>query len=176
MEIWKDVKGHEGCYQVSNLGNVESFKYGKRKTLKPFKGTTGYYLVCMYKDKKRSTHKVHKLVAIAFLNHIPCGFKLVVNHKDFNRLNNKAENLELITNRENTIKDTKRGVSKYVGVCWDKSRGKWIVQLKDKGIKYNLGRYRNEKFAAAVYLSKLNELTTNRYGNSESYGIYKLIG
>lgn len=93
-ENWKDVKGYEGFYQVSDKGRVRSIaakpargKY-KGDTLSLFTDRNGY--VCV--NLSRKTYKVHRLVAIAFLdnpNNHPC-----VNHKDENKENNNAENLE----------------------------------------------------------------------------------
>lgn len=66
MEIWKDVKGYESIYQVSDIGNVKSLKYGKEKLLKPGINSTGYFIVILYKNKIKKTIKVHQLVAEAF--------------------------------------------------------------------------------------------------------------
>lgn len=107
MEIWKNVTGYESLYQVSNLGNVKALeklknnakgKYiSKEKILKP--GITkGYQRVVLTQNGVRSTKKVHRLVASAFLGEQK---NLCVNHIDFNRSNNKIENLEWITNLEN---------------------------------------------------------------------------
>ena len=86
-EIWKTIEGFES-YQVSNFGRVKSFKLDKERILKPNIDHDNYYVVTLYKNKTRRLMKVHQLVAIAFLNHKPCGMKLVVNQKDFNKLNN----------------------------------------------------------------------------------------
>ena len=94
-EIWKDVIGYEGLYQVSNLGNVKSLRFNKEKILKQRIGTKGYFAVCLRKDKIVKTKEVHQLIAIAFLNHKPCGYKLVINHIDFNQKNNNILNRHL---------------------------------------------------------------------------------
>lgn len=106
MEIWKDVIGYEGYYQVSNLGNIKSLgnnKTRKEKILNPRICNAGYFYVNLSLNGKAASKKIHQLVATAFLNHVPCGHKLVVNHKDFNKLNNIIDNLEIVTSRENTI-------------------------------------------------------------------------
>ena len=93
-EIWKNVLGYEGLYQVSNLGNIKSF-IGKEKILKPSTTNNGYPGVNLTKDKKIKRYSVHRLVAEAFIpnpNNYPC-----VNHKDENRTNNRADNLEWCT-------------------------------------------------------------------------------
>lgn len=106
MEIWKDVKGYEGLYQVSNLGRVKGlpfFKTGvkgylmKERILKP--GITeGYARVVLTKNGVRTTMKVHRLVAAAFLGEQK---GLCVNHIDSNRSNNNINNLEWVTHLEN---------------------------------------------------------------------------
>ena len=97
-KIWKDIKGYEGLYMVSNGGDVKSVKNG---ILKPsvYKGT-GYYYVGLYKDGKRKGYTIHRLVADAFIpnpNNLPC-----VNHKDESKINNNVENLEWCTHRYNS--------------------------------------------------------------------------
>ena len=61
-EIWKDIKGYEGLYQVSNFGRVKSLKFGKEKILKPLKFTKGYLGVRLYKDLAVKTITIHRLV------------------------------------------------------------------------------------------------------------------
>lgn len=95
-EVWKDIKGYEGHYQVSNLGFVVSEKYNNiknnRKKLKKSLTHDGYETVTLYKNNKRKTLRVHRLVAEAFLfnpKNLP-----QVNHKDENKTNNNVHNLE----------------------------------------------------------------------------------
>lgn len=97
IEIFKDIEGYEGLYQISNLGSVKSLGNGnsnnsKEKILKPTKDKKGYLYVDLYKDGKRKTYKVHRLVAQTFIenpNNLP-----QVNHKDEDKTNNAVENLE----------------------------------------------------------------------------------
>ena len=126
-EIWKDIKGYESQYQVSNLGRVKSLdrilKYNNGAIynkigliLKQNKHKNGYYAVGLSSNNLIKTYKVHTLVAIAFLNHKPCGSKKVINHKDFNKSNNNVENLEIVSSRENSIHYTKTIRDFYTGV------------------------------------------------------------
>lgn len=101
-EVWKDVKGYEGKYQVSNLGRVKSLNYhrsGKERLLSLAHDKDGYLYVCFHKNGKQKLYKVHRLVAIAFIpnpDNLPC-----VNHKDENPSNNRVENLEWCTQKYN---------------------------------------------------------------------------
>lgn len=101
-EIWKDIEGYEGLYQISNLGNVKTLNYnhtGKEKILKPKKDKYGYLEVGLYKEGKRKIYKIHRLVAEAF---IPNPNKLPeVNHKDENKTNNHITNLEFCDRKYN---------------------------------------------------------------------------
>lgn len=115
-EIWKDIEGYEGRYQVSNEGNVRSLAHdtvihrGKEVytlhkpglRLKPTTLNHGYLGVCLYHPQKHSGHKrmsIHRLVAQAFLPN-PDGYA-EVNHIDENKANNRAENLEWCTRSQN---------------------------------------------------------------------------
>ena len=104
---------------------------------------------------KNGNKSVHQLVAMAFLGHVPCGHKIVVDHINHDKLNNRLENLQLITNRENCSKDVKNKSSKYTGVSWDKARNKWVSQIKINGKTVPLGRYKCELVASIVYQKKL---------------------
>ena len=97
-EIWKDVPGYEGLYQASNLGRIKSDIKIKNQTKSKSKK---YLMVYLYKQNVKKTIAVHQLIAMTFLNHTPCGHKIVVDHIDNNHLNNKLINLQLITHREN---------------------------------------------------------------------------
>ena len=108
-EVWKDVVGYEGKYQVSNLGNVRSLdryyphnKGGQRlqpgKVLKPDVTHRGYATVILYKDAKISRKEIHTLVATAFLGKRPA--KCHAHHKNHNKLDNRAANLTYINGGE----------------------------------------------------------------------------
>lgn len=107
FEVWADIPGYEGLYQVSTYGRVRSLDhygfFGKNlvlhegKILLPTVGNNGYAHVMLYPGRKRVM--IHRLVAEVFLSN-PYG-KREVNHKDENKLNNKVENLEWLTSKEN---------------------------------------------------------------------------
>ena len=101
-EIWKDIEEYEGLYQVSNLGRVKRLK-GKyvsvERILKLCRHTDGYLQVGLCKNGKRKTHKIHRLVAQAFIPNLEK--KLEINHIDEDKTNNNVNNLEWSTRKEN---------------------------------------------------------------------------
>lgn len=104
IEIWKDIAGFEGDYQVSNMGRVRSLSYrrtGKTKVLKQQISHNGYLTVGLYdrRELKLYVVKVHRLVATAFVPN-PDN-KPQVNHINENKLDNKADNLNWMTPTEN---------------------------------------------------------------------------
>ena len=118
-EIWKDIEGYEGLYQVSNLGNVKSLdreyiqwnnytytpKRYNGKILKPHLQRQGYVMINLSKNSKKKLALVHRLVAQAFIPN-PNDY-LEVNHKDGNKQNNCVDNLEWC-NRKYNQKEAER--------------------------------------------------------------------
>ena len=96
-EIWKDIEGYEGLYQVSKLGEVYSFK--SNKYLKKLTNKGGYLRVQLCKHGKVTNQSIHRLVAEAFIPN-PDN-KPQVNHIDENKGNNTVSNLEWVTAKEN---------------------------------------------------------------------------
>lgn len=103
IEIWKDYKDYEGLYQASNLGRMRSLdtyrkgrngsiRFCKGRILKPGTDKDGYLQVCLCKNNKQKTYKVHRLVAETFIpnpDNLP-----YINHRDECKTNNNVENLE----------------------------------------------------------------------------------
>ena len=109
-EIWKDVKGYECYYEVSNLGRVKRkkgetiYKDGRiahfsETVLKPTIFKKGYLMVYLSKNANKRTIQVHRIVADAFIANPEN--KETINHIDCNKLNNNVSNLEWMTNLEN---------------------------------------------------------------------------
>lgn len=110
-EIWKDIPGYEGLYQVSNLGRVKRLEYKrennliktmstfKEHILKPAKQTSGYMYIVLCKNNKTKGFRVHRLVAEAFISN-PYNLPQV-NHIDANKSNNNVNNLEWCSRSEN---------------------------------------------------------------------------
>lgn len=168
-EIWKDVVGFEGLYQVSNLGRVYALPKEWTTGRNTLRGHDGIIMLCNpsnrgYKcatlriDGKLKVKEVHQLVAEAFLNHKPNGHKIVIDHINNNPLDNRVENLQIVTNRFNVYKTQCKYTSKYKGVCWDGTRNLWRSQIHIKGKKIYLGMYDCELKAYLAYQNKLKEL------------------
>jgi len=157
MEIWKQIKDYPDYY-ISSLGNVKSLKCGKIRNLKVGIDSRGYYKVTLRNNNNQYVKRIHQLVAIAFLNHTPCNLKLVVNHKNFIKTDNRLENLEIITNRENTNMKHIKSSSIYTGVSWNKANKKWYSIINIKGKLNYLGCYINEIDAHNAYQDKLKSI------------------
>jgi hypothetical protein len=156
IEEWKDIPGYEGSYQVSNFGNVKSLDFnrsGKERLLKPGVNKNGYKFVVLFFDKKSKNYYIHQLVAMAFYDHIPDGFKLVVNHKDNNQLNNHKDNLEIVTNRYNT-----QVHKKDVGISYNKPIKKFQSRIRINGKLISLGYFGDKEKALQIYQRALENV------------------
>ena len=110
-EVWKDIEGYEGKYQVSNLGRVKSLSFSHTNQEKVLKGTPsnwGYLKVELYSNGKGKIFYIHRLVANAFIPNPET--KSQVNHIDGNKTNNVASNLEWCSPGENQSHAIKHGL------------------------------------------------------------------
>ena len=125
-EVWRDIEGYEGLYQVSNLGNVRSLNWGNQgytRNMYLKKHPSGYRQVELVKNGIKKMITVHRLVAMAFVPN-PDGLPMI-NHRDEDKTNNRVENLEWCDNTYNVLYSLKRHASNT------KYRDRKIVQ-KDR--------------------------------------------
>lgn len=155
-EIWKDIKGYEDYYQVSNTGLIKCKK--RRRITKGhlvFKGSSSYYMfILRYGDKNKYSY-IHRLVAQHFIPRQEG--KDCVDHIDRDSTNNHITNLRWCNKRENSFnslgKSKKDKTSKYRGVSYSKQRKKWVASIKVDGKSVSLGRFDSEEEAKEVYNS-----------------------
>ena len=169
IEVFKDVPNYEGIYQVSNLGNVKSLKWKKEIIMK--QGISSRYLaVNLRKENISKNVKVHVLVAMAFLDFKPNKFEYVIDHKNGVRTDNRLENLQIVTQRINILKDRKRNISNFAGVKKNKKLNKWTAQMKINKKFIHLGVFENEEDAGKIYEKAIENI--NNYLNPKQFRIF----
>jgi hypothetical protein len=139
VEFWKDVCGYENYYQVSNFGRVRSkprmcfngrvYYCKKPKILTPQPNNNGYLRIQLVNGEERKRHYVHRLVATAFIDN--GDNKREVNHIDSNFLNNKVDNLEWVTHKENHH-------HAFINGRLDNQMKKWVEGLRKHNAKTQL--------------------------------------
>lgn len=157
MEIWKDIKGYEGFYQISNLGRVRSLdRYvncligikalRKGKILTQNYNNKGYKRVSLCKNGKHKNFQVHRLVAEAFIpnpDHLPC-----INHKDEDKTNNHVDNLEWCSVEYNSNYGTaieRRSEKRKVPILQYDNQGNFIREWNSASDAYReLGIYQQD--------------------------------
>jgi hypothetical protein len=169
-EVWKDIPGYEGIYQVSSWGNVKSFdRYAssrggfqhlhKGRMLKiNYKGD--YPQICLSKNNQKKTYRIHILVDKLFNEDVD--FLFVVNHINSNKKDNYYKNLEKIYSRENQThyyKEKTNKTSIYTGVSFDKTRKKnpWVASIRIEGKSLKIGNFNTEYEAFVSYSNYLKE-------------------
>ena len=177
-EIWKDIPGYEGIYQCSNLGSIKSLeRYVKHsngglrivndRILKQNITLCGYKYIWLHNDGSRKSCRIHKLVAICFFNHKPDGYLVCVDHIDGNKLNNRVDNLRLVSSRENASFDNRKNfnnlTSKYVGVHKASKDKKYTSRIRFNKVSYHLGYFTNEKDASNKYQEALEQINIGKF-------------
>jgi hypothetical protein len=161
-ECWRSIDGYIN-YQASNIGRVRNAYSGQ--ILAAYCNRKGYATVCLCKDGKRKTWKIHQLVAMCFIPKPDSDERFEVDHINQDKTNNSISNLMWKTSRQNKWnrnKINKATSSKYIGVCFDKRRLTWkaSVRLNDGNSKH-IGYFHDEKDAAHAYNAKAYELRGN---------------
>ena len=157
-EIWKDIVGFEGLYKISNYGNINSCKryvphsrfiqkLVPEKILSLGKDKDGYLMAILCRDATKKTVKVHRLVADAFLEKTKD--KNIVNHIDSKKSNNFFQNLEWVSNLENSCHSRLKITtsSNYVGVSFNKRDKVFRAKIRHNGKVIYLGHFKNEEDA-----------------------------
>jgi hypothetical protein len=158
QEIWKDVIGYEGIYQVSNLGRVKSLSRKRFNgkgyynvgeiMLSPRKNTKGYLTVALHNQTNPKTISVHRLVAKAYIG----DSFLTVDHINGIKTDNRAENLRYVTNRENILSYHSK-YNKYTGTYYEKKHNKYRAQITVNTKAIWLGLYDTVQEAHQAYLN-----------------------
>lgn len=191
-EKWKPIPEYEGLYEVSNIGNVRSLigwngreYYTRVKMLKQTNSTTGYKKVELTKKGVKKSIKTHRLVAMAFIENKEK--KPFVNHIDGNRLNNKVENLEWCTQKENVQHAIRTGLNnrkipiseeslrkeycelrtplEEIAEKYSCSKNTIIKRIKEFGLKRNPSQY-------GIEIEQLKEMFERGMTNTEISQIY----
>lgn len=166
-EIWKDVVGFEGLYQISNLGRVKSFRKPLKLNcpdeyiLKNYVANHGYVQVTLYAKNKREKRLVHRMVAEAFIPN-PNNFPQV-NHKDENIMNNCVDNLEWCTARYNNEFGTAQ-------LRMSITKGRMIDQFLPTG--EFIARYSSLSVASKITGHSIAQIKHSCYGNAIKGGNY----
>lgn len=148
-EIWRPVPNFEIFYMASNMGRVYSKRYRKLFSATP--DTRGYPQVMLSNGKETKCFKVHMIVWDTFGDRPRDGRVLTVDHIDENKRNNRIDNLQLLTNRENKVKSVgKNGRLPGCWLRWDKK--KWIASISVGKKSTHLGCYNSEVEAHKAYL------------------------
>jgi hypothetical protein len=143
-------------YMVSNFGRVKNAKTGKVLRVRPDKD--GYLITELSDADGRHAVKIHRLVALAFLDNVHD--KRCVDHINGNRADNHASNLRWATSLENSFNRASRAgsSSSFKGVSWNKKAKKWHARLMIDGRDRHLGFYDDEEQAARVYDAAAQEV------------------
>ena len=155
-EIWKDIKGYEGVYQVSNKGNVRRLTFtnnqvtkSKIHSIRATDNGNGYLIVGLKNGGKRKNFYVHRLVAEAFCTKSPR--RKIVNHIDHNRMNNSAENLEWCTQKQN-VRHSAKLMKHEKSFCKTTNTGeKYIRKINNR---YQVSIWRLKKYKSFSTLSE----------------------
>jgi hypothetical protein len=160
MEIYKEIPGFEGLYEVSNLGNIKNIKTSK--VFAQSVNSKGYVQICLQKNKKQVSMKVHRLVALAFIP-VTDSNKNQINHIDGNKLNNHISNLEWVTCKENIIHAHKTGLNNVSINCRNKS-----IEASNKIVLDTLTGIYYTSCAEAAKIFKLPFSTLNAMLNNRN--------
>jgi len=168
-EEWKAIPGFEKLYEASTYGRIRNMR---GKIMKTYKINSGYHCLKFTVNGKRTSHLVHRLVALTFLGQFP--LRPEVNHIDENKDNNSLLNLDWVTRSENKQHSMATGTynamytnknslgkkhlsnttSKYHNVSYDKARNKWRGCIRSGGKNIESRRFDTE-IEAAIHVNNI---------------------
>ena len=170
IEEWRSIVAYEGIYAVSNLGRIKSLKMknvSSDKILNPSIDSKGYFRVDLYRNGVSLVRQVHQIVAMSFLGHVPSGHRVVVDHINGIKTDNRVFNLRLVTHRENSSicfrKDRYLLSSKLSGVSSSDRPKKWRSIIVVDGTHKHLGYYESEIEANSVYKNAIEHLKNGTF-------------
>lgn len=140
-EEWRAVDGFTD-YMVSNMGKVKSLKWGKERVLKDRPDGSGYFQVVFCVEGKETSHKVHKLVAGAFIHNPTPDDKQLIDHIDRIRTNNTVSNLRWVNRSENMLNSHRHFGEMYGITLNGPASKKFKVQLNVSKKMTYLGCYK----------------------------------
>jgi hypothetical protein len=169
MVNWKPVVGYEGLYEVSDQGHVRGVKFGHRNR-KISTCSQGYQRVGLSKHGKNNKHRVHILVAKAFVSGYSPG--KIVNHIDGVKHNNHAQNLEWCTHSQNAIHAFENGLSrKGVDHRWTKT---WVV-TSPEGVTAKLGGLRELCQVFGLDPSCMTKVSKGKITSHKGWGCVRAV-
>ena len=150
-EIAKPIEGYEGLYLITNFGRVWSVK-SKKFISQRFK-KNGYVEIHISKDNSKKYFRIHRLIAIHFIENPKPNEYNIIDHINHHKTDNRISNLRWCNNELNNrnAQKYKNTSSKYKGVSYDKSRNKWTSRITINKIRKSLGSYFTEEEAANAY-------------------------
>jgi len=161
MEIWKNIEGYEGLYQISNLGRVKSLerylghnhgglKLKKELILKNWLSSTGYYIISLSKNNFSKKFFIHRLLCENFIKNPER--KREVNHRNGIKTDNTLKNLEWVTSSENTIHSYKTGLQ--ISIKGEKCKLSKLTKEQVLEIRNNYEKLSASKVAKIYNMSK----------------------
>ena len=148
LELFMDIPGYEN-YKISSYGRVLNKR--RNKEVKQFLKRNGYSIVSLFKDKKKKTFTIHRLVAKTFFEEDITNKS--IDHIDGNKQNNFFQNLRVCNHQQNHFNrgKNKNNTSGFKGVSWEKKKEKWAAKIQINGTVRTLGRFNDKHEAYEKY-------------------------
>lgn len=152
-ELYKPMRGYEGTYQITSLGRVYSIR--RHMFLAGCRNSSGYLQIDAWKDGRKKTFYIHRLVGEHFLEKpsVDDGEELFIDHRDKLKTNNAVWNLRWCSSRQNRLNHDKQPncTSEFIGVSWQEASRKYLAQFCQNGKRTYLGIYDDAETAAHIY-------------------------